>query len=306
MLALVAPSVMPAEPDKLLPADTDAVVTVNLKALLDAPAIKTHALAEIKKGFEQNVHVAVVLSLAGLDPFKDLDRITLAIVKPHEPAVLVIVRGRFNMAQFQGVLDSGVKLDPKKYAVAEYRSIKVYQGKDGYGWYGALLDKKTLVISQQDVMVKNAIDQSLAKTPTKLSKELAASLAKVDEKQSIWFALAATKAVKDAVRSHPDGKHIADKLQGTIGGLTVSEGIRLDLTLFTTDPAAMKQMKAELDEGMKALMTFASAPDFGPLVVDVLNGTSVTVDAGTLRFRVDLSGKTIANLIKLGRQQDAP
>ena len=302
--ALVAFPAAADEPDKLLPPDTDAVLKVNVRALFDSPAVKKYALDEIRKGLDQNVHLAVILKIADLDPFKDLESVTFAVAKPQEPKALVIVRGRFNRAQLEGVLDAGVKLDPKKYAVSEYREIKVYQGKDGDGWYGALLDKGTLVTSQHEAMVKKAIDQNLAKGAASLNKELTTILAKVDGKQTIWLAVAGTKAVKDAARNHPDGKSIADQFQGAIVGLTVKDGLGIDLALYTNDPAAVKKMKADLEAGKEVLQAFASAPDYGPILTEILDGASVTADErGALRLRVAISGSAITKIIKLGQQQ---
>ena len=296
-----------AEPDKLLPAETDAVLTVNLKALLESAAVKKYALAELKKEIAKNEPLAGALKALNFDPLKDLHSIMLAVSNPEESVGLVIVRGNFDRDKLQFLLDLIAGTDQKKFGVSEHGKIKIYQAKEGdHPGFGAVLDKETLVFSTRKTFVEKAIDQNQGKGKgkIKLKKELAAVLKKVDAEQTIWLAIGATEQVKEAVRKNPDVKVVAEKLQGAVAGLTVKNGFDLDLALYTSDPDAVKALEADLEKGKEALLAaVGGVPDYGPILLDILKEVTVKADAGTLRVRGEVSGEIIERVIKQAKGQ---
>src|SRR5260370_35389399 len=77
LLALAVP-VKAAEVDKCLPDDTEFVLVVNVKQIIDAPLIQKHALEHLKAFLKGNSDVTTILDSLGFDPFKDLSEITVA------------------------------------------------------------------------------------------------------------------------------------------------------------------------------------------------------------------------------------
>src|SRR6516165_1850557 len=77
LLALVLPA-RAAEPDKYLPNDTEAIVVLNVKQILDSPLVKKHLAEKIRDEIKNNAEVSKVLEALGFDPLKDLSSITIA------------------------------------------------------------------------------------------------------------------------------------------------------------------------------------------------------------------------------------
>src|SRR4051794_9537153 len=82
-LALAAPQRVGAAPvptglEKLLPADTEVVVTINLKQILGSQLLKKAGLEKWKQMLKAIDPVNDILQDLGFDPFKDLDRVTIA------------------------------------------------------------------------------------------------------------------------------------------------------------------------------------------------------------------------------------
>ena len=252
LTAWIVQPVSAADRDQLLPAATDAVLTVNVKSLLSSDVVKKYAEKQIRQDIDKNIGLAITLKAFEFDPFTDLHSITVAVgvTKPDKPDVLVIVRGKFDLERLQGVLDQLAKSAPDKGGVSEHGKFKIYQSKEGeQPGYGCVIDAQTLVLSQNKALVEKAIDQSQDKEKVKLKKELQTLLEKVDGKQTAWLVVAGTEPVKEAVRQNPDGKAIADKLEGAVAGLTVKDGLRLELTLVTS---ALERKR----EQMKSLAVF--------------------------------------------------
>ena len=74
--ALAANPSRAAEPDKLLPADADTVVCVNIKQILDTDIIKKYSLEQLKQALDGQ-DAKKLLTELGLDPLKDIDRIVV-------------------------------------------------------------------------------------------------------------------------------------------------------------------------------------------------------------------------------------
>src|SRR5262249_37396094 len=88
-----------AKPDDLTPSDAEMVMQVNVRALLQTPLIKNHALESLKALLKRSGEVRQLLNAAGLDPLKDIDTISVSgsglPVAGGKAKMLVVVRGNF-------------------------------------------------------------------------------------------------------------------------------------------------------------------------------------------------------------------
>ncbi len=91
-----------AELDKYLPEDTEMVVSVNVRQVLDSEFYKKNvgdAARDALNGVEQ---VPEILKDLGFDPFKDLDRVIVAAPGGAEQdRGLLIAHGRFDLDKFR-------------------------------------------------------------------------------------------------------------------------------------------------------------------------------------------------------------
>src|SRR5260221_12512416 len=78
-VALVATPVNAAELDKFLPDDTQVIATINIRQIIDSGLAKKFELGkELENLMGQNDEAIKVLKSLGLDPLKDINRITAA------------------------------------------------------------------------------------------------------------------------------------------------------------------------------------------------------------------------------------
>ena len=68
-----------AEVDPYLPDDTEVLVTVNVRQVLDSPLVKKSTLEKLREALKDIDMAEDVLKDLGFDPFKDLDRVTAFI-----------------------------------------------------------------------------------------------------------------------------------------------------------------------------------------------------------------------------------
>src|SRR4051794_3125270 len=75
-LLLAAPA-RAGDIDRYLPDDSEVVITVNVKGLLDAPVVKNNLLPQLK-AFLEDEEVRGILKDLNFDPLKDLHKVIVA------------------------------------------------------------------------------------------------------------------------------------------------------------------------------------------------------------------------------------
>jgi hypothetical protein len=270
-----------AEIDRCLPEDTQAFVTVNVKQLLHAPLVKKHAA----KHLDQLCHEAAaraVLNGLGLNPLKDVDRITAACTGDEDKAFVVVCRGRFDTAKFHAYLRKAAREDGERVKLRKAGEWKCYEivapGKHGslllgsgvnssgaptFAWkqsgslldmvgtaYVALADKNTLVLASS----LDGLSAACARAAGAVEPSRGAGLKKLlegfDGKQTVCFA-----AHGSLLQARPAGEAAGEEQQEAgpqvesfSGGLTVGDGVRLRCALTAGDADGAREMMKALND----------------------------------------------------------
>jgi hypothetical protein len=202
-----------AEIEPGLPANTTAVVTVNLKQLLHAPVVKQHGLTSLRQLCRNTEGIRTILETLGFDPFRDLDRLTVVGVGPGEKGeCLVILHGRFDTARFHLAAKMLVKEHSDRLVMHKDEKLKyisvVSSGEHGSIVFGAgansrkgavlnvhtkgclldafgdcslaLLDKTTLVAASSEKLLKQTCQRLADKNASTLNKPMRRLLAELD------------------------------------------------------------------------------------------------------------------------------
>src|SRR5947207_6188354 len=87
--------------DVLTPTDAQIVVSFNLRQMADSALAKKKGIDKLREALDADQNLKQVLKAVGLDPFKDIESITLALPIPENPAVktdkvFVTIRGNFD------------------------------------------------------------------------------------------------------------------------------------------------------------------------------------------------------------------
>ena len=87
-----------AEIDTLLPSETESVVFINVKQILASGIVKKYALGQLKQTIESNEDAQRMMKDLGIDPMKDIDRVTAGTwgKDKDDMKVVAIVRGKFD------------------------------------------------------------------------------------------------------------------------------------------------------------------------------------------------------------------
>lgn len=296
-----------AEVDKLLPNDTEILVTINLRQILDSPLVKKYALEHMKTALKSNRETEQVLDALGLDPLTDVNSIAIAGPGGEDPEKgLFIIHGKFNKAKFEAkAKEEADKAGHLKITKAgDYTVYEVAIDSPGpvKTMYVAVADPSTIVASPGKSYLTDALDKLNGKKQGAVSKEFQALIAKEDSKQSVWIVLLSSALKKSNLANEEKVKEMLGKFQSFSGGLTLTDEVRLDANISAKDAAAANDLKKELSGGLEqakglAAIFAANQPNLAPLG-EVLDSIKVNTEKNSVVVKAKVSKDVIEKAIK--------
>jgi hypothetical protein len=304
-VVLAAAPVRAAELDKFLPDDTQVIVSVNVRQILDSGLAKKYEIAkELEKQIAQSDEASKVLKSLGLDPLKDINRITVALPgKKDEKRMLVAITGSFDLAKIHDTADQHIKTHPDKLAVTKEGGMRLYEVKDQKGdktetTFVTFLNKEVIVASPIKEYVMDAMAKSAGKKEAKFSKGLQELVAKQDAKQSFWVAALATEDMKAELANIPQTKQLSKNLESISAGVSLTTEIKLNVSAQTSDEATAKDVKVKLEGlrgvGVALVAGMDNLKDFAPMITDVLNAFKFGQEKGLASIDLTISADMIA------------
>jgi hypothetical protein len=305
-----APAARSADPDKLLPADAEFVISANVKQIIDSEIVKKYALEQIKQALQGNDAKKFLTDL-GLDPLKDVDRVVIGGSGKDQSDTkgLVIVHGKFDPEKLFKAAEAQTKKDPDHFSlVKDGKDVMFkYQPDNGNPVYGTVVDETTVILGTDKKMVTTALASGGKKAT--LGKDLAALIGKMDDKASLWM----VAVVKDKLNNlklpgggggNPQVKDQLGKMETLSAVVRVTADINLDVTLGMKDTDAAEEMGKTIDDGLtqvRGAIPFLAAmnPQLKPLV-EVAKTLKSTVKDKSVVITAKMSGNTIGDLLKLG------
>lgn len=255
-----------ADADTYLPEDTESVLNLNVRQLLDSELVKKNLLEQAQEALRGNDHVQDILKDLGFDPFKDLDRILIASpASTEKDRGLLILHGRFDVAKFKAKAEEVAKdqsehLKIHKVLGGKHLLYEVNLPERDEAFFVALAGRDTLLASLGKDYVVDALKKS--KDPTKpilKNTKFQALLEKLDAHQSLSLAAVTNPDIKKASDKLPgDIKAMIEKVQALGGGLTITDEVKLELIATTKNAKDAKDLRDSVKAGLDAINGLAA------------------------------------------------
>jgi hypothetical protein len=291
-----------AGPDRLLPADSEFVLTVNVKQLLESPLVKKRGLEAAREALKSAGDINQILEDVGFDPFTDLDRVTVAGPSGNDKdRGLIILRGRFDAERIKARAAKAAKDDPDALKIRKVPDGVVYeitQPDQDATLFVALIDGKTLVASGGKDYVVDAMRKEAGKEQGRIKdKDFQAVLERMDGRQTVAFA-----AVGAAFRGAGDvpGGDFLEKVDAVGGGLTLGDELKLELVVSTRSESDARDIKEKVNAAINAGIAFLGvAADQSKEIeslLDVLKTVKATAKDKTVTLKLRVSADVLEGL----------
>jgi hypothetical protein len=264
LLAFAGPVAARADLDPLLPPDTESYVSVNVRQVIESPLFQKQLLAPLKQALEEvgGDQLKTILKDLGVDPFKDVDRLTMASPGGVEAdRGLIIAQGTFDPAKFKAKAEEAARDHPEALKLhetplgggAKHAIWEVVIPNQDSSLFVALASNKLLLASPGKDYVVDALKRARDKKKAGLNnKAFQAILEKLDPKQSLSLAFLG-KSIANA-DNEVVPKFLTDafgNIEAVGGGLDVTNEIKLDILLASKDTESARRMQMALDKGLK-------------------------------------------------------
>ncbi len=307
LAAVTAPGARAAEADKLLPAESDTVVYVNFKQIVEADVVKKYAIDQIKQALAGQ-DAKKLLEDMGLDPMKDIEKVWVGMSGSGEDTkALVVIHGKFEPEKLFKAAEATTKKDGDKFSMVKDGNTTMfkYQPEQGNPVYGTVANETTVIAATDKKIIATALKAAEGTKKAPIKPELTELIKGFDEKTTSMFAVALVK-----------GKFENQKLGGgmlpiDLSGLEkslpktdtmsvvvkVSADINLEIVLGMADEDAAEDMAGAIAKLIKDLGAFVPAlvafePKAKPLG-DVIK----TVTSDTKKKNVTIKGKITGDII---------
>jgi hypothetical protein len=166
-----------------VPENSQAVLAVNLRSLLDSPVGRRHLMSPLKELVQDGGDSFQWIHLLGINPFDDLDSLTISFAPGSGRQPLWLARGRVDRWRFQ---TGPGKLQKK---AADHFRLWEYADRQRKKMTTLAPVGDALVVSDTPARVLAALKQAANPRPTTIrDATLRELLRKVDRRQSIWLA----------------------------------------------------------------------------------------------------------------------
>jgi hypothetical protein len=241
------------EPDKFLPPDAESVTVVNIKQTLEAPIVKKYALDVLKSLVQGNSDAQILAKSTGLDLAKDIDNVTITTSGGVEGKLLLIVRGKYDVAKFETSAAAYATANPKDLKISKEGEATIYQSiNDGKSTYAAYGDTGTLLASPDRAYLTAALKRA-AGPAVAPKKELAEALAKIAGTENIYTAMIVTDDVKKSLEGNDQTKDLAKILKTVTATLKLTDAIELDVSATAANAQAAQQLTLGLNAYKQAM-----------------------------------------------------
>ncbi|MBL8799919.1 MAG: hypothetical protein JNM56_38915 [Planctomycetia bacterium] len=303
-LALAAWPLRAAEVGPYLPNQTEAVLVVNVKQLVEAPLLKDH-LEPIKQALKQLDVAPQAFKQLGLEPWNDAERIIVAWTgNPDGESPCILLQGNFDNAKIEAAAariakeEAKDKNTPVQERFTNGQRVWFLRCAEEPQWLAlGLLDQGTLFLSRHPGRVAEAVGKKEGKVKHELRKDLQTLLGRLDAKQSIGVASLSRPLNFAGLLGNLPGN-----LQNVAGGVTLGDDIRLELALSARDTQTAKAAAGQLEDSLNQLKALTAVlvtqkKQYAPLA-DLINGLKVTTQGNELAFKATIDRDLLEKVFK--------
>jgi len=305
-LLLVPDVAASVEVEKFLPKETDVIVSVNIRQILDSELVKTHALELIKSSISGSKDAQEAIKVMGLDPLTDINRLSfgMGIEDIGNPRASLVIEGKFNIKKIQDEMETLAKNDPKQYGVEKVGGKTLYRiaPSNQSPFYIALLDSATIVTTTQKEQAATAFDAVQGTTAIAVRKEVLDLLKKADANASLFLVAHSKGKLQNLPLIDNEMKRVLNQIQTLTVEVRVTRDASLGITLVTGTLDEAKSMAMLIAGGLdlakvQVKVAVTQQPELQP-ISDLVNSMAAEQKEKTITVTGKVSGESLGKLLK--------
>ncbi len=296
--------------DKLLPAETQMVMHLDMRQLQKSQLFKKHVQKPLREALKENEELKQLQEATGLDFLKDIHNVTVALTKlkiditnprnvdPNSAELFVIVRGDFARDPLVKVMKKNEDLESRRYQ--GYDIFITKEDDDGQRAYICVADDGLILASNQRSRLQKSLDTLQGSQPANVNKSLRTAIEGVPAGQTLWLAMGEIPLLKELAKQNDEAADALEKLVGLSLTIGVSDRVSVAVRAHGKDQDTAREFRAGFEKIRGFLAFFAAQdPNFGPIVQDILNTVKTAAKDTTATLEFELTEETIQKIVKV-------
>ena len=325
LLLLIAAAALPAraaDVSKLLPDDATMVVSFNMRQFLDSELIKKNkdTVEQVKGMIEQALPAdnpaMKYLKAMGIDPFKDLHSVTMAMGASTKPeAGFILIEGNFNAEKFNNTAAEAAKDNADAVKITKKGNnqiVEITPPGDNARVFTTLAGKNMLLVAGSLTGLTDGLERVNGTKKNNLKKEFRSLVETTSSKQSMNIVAtgAAIAKLLDENPNIPEQQRaqvdMAVKFLKNIDGfsvaITLAKDIQFQLGVNAKDNDTAKTMAQQAQKGLAGIqfllqLQAGQNEKLAPLM-DILKTLKVTNQGSNLIIQGQVTPEVIGELMK--------
>jgi hypothetical protein len=286
--------------DVLTPADAQMVMSFNLRQVVDSPLAKKKGYVQkLKDLLDAEPQAKEVLKAIGLDPFKDIESMTVAMPIPENPGAkaekaMIVIRGNFDQDKIEAALKKEAKVKTSKEGT---RTIYEIKGDGAETVFGTFVNKNTIAAAPSKDYLVNSLKGG------KPNAALLKSVSGLTGKESMWMGVMLTDEMRKQMKANPQTAAFGS-LESVATTVNVTDAITFDVYLNADNAENAGKMEALVNQFLPLIGAFAAGDEkVGPIFKKIMNNLKVSVKGNAVNINVKLTEDIIDDLIKLSQMK---
>lgn len=282
-----------------LPADTQALIRLNFRAMIDSPLAKKMGIEKASE-IIKSIPGGEILTEMGFNPLKDIDSITVAAPGGGDMEKgLIIVAGKFKADKLVAKANEEAKNNKDKVKIHKAGDKTIFEiiiPEQQVPMFMMIASNNTILASTQ----KEYLEKALANSGSKLAnKDFSALVEKLDPDLAI--SMVAVSSAFPSKNLPEQAKAIMDGIDSIGGGIGIDKDVSLKINVFTKDEDSSKKLKETMDQGMGQALGFlglmaAQQKELTP-VLEFVKSMKTSSKAKMMSLEGKLPGKMIEDAI---------
>jgi hypothetical protein len=290
-----------------LPAETDAVLTIQVRQVADSELGKKIGADLMKELLGASKQASAVVEATGLNLLKDFDVITVGmdLDQTDPPKLFALFEGKFDAKKAESSLAAYAKANAEKLTaikLGEKSAYKVPGGKPSETMFAAIIDDTKLAVASSEKDLEGAFAAAAGTRKPVIARELATLLANARSTAPI-FARAWVKGKMNELKL-PNERLTAEirNVDWATAAINVTKDVSLTVTINTPNEKTAQLVSDLLGAvvGLIRLQIVAAAEDQPELkpISDLLRATKVAPSGKTVVATGSVKGEAIEKALR--------
>jgi hypothetical protein len=306
LLSLVVTSyTRAADLETYLPKDTDLVLSLNVRQVLESPVVKNNAIDLIRTTLNSNREVEASIKALGLDPLVDFNRVSIGINLENfnNPRATAILDGKFDSVKISRLMDELIKKDPKQFGAEKSGGKVIYRiAVSNQIVFATVIDAGTIVLGTVKENIVSAAVVGKGSRKPEIRKELAELLARADPMVSLYLAGHVKGRLGAVPLPDADLKKMIEQIETIAGEVRLDKDLQAVVTLTTSSAQIAKEVQSLAESAislyrLQLKLALSDQPELRPLV-DLASSIKAVQKDKQIVITGNLAGAGIEKLLK--------